>query len=91
MPNSDYPDLIDRLADGALSRMRVFPAHGGAESVQNEASSRSMLVFPAHAGLIRSRAMRLCPILRVPRARGADPASTIAAVSSSVCSPRTRG
>ncbi len=24
MPNSDYPDLIDRLADGALSQMRDY-------------------------------------------------------------------
>jgi len=49
------------------------------------------LVFPARAGMNRSRARSRLPAHRVPRARGDEPAVERVAPLLRECSPRARG
>ena len=50
-----------------------------------------MRVFPAYAGMIRSRSASDALGRRAPRVCGDDPPSIMASVSRQLCSPRMRG
>ncbi len=49
------------------------------------------LLFPAHAGMIRSLAAYYNALQSVPRTRGDDPARGHTSIKALRCSPHTRG
>ena len=50
-----------------------------------------MMVFPAHAGMIRAMPQPAMSRMRVPRTRGDDPFEERWYQSKLMCSPHTRG
>ncbi len=73
------------VAVGRVPRVR------GDGPTQEVAETRRALVFPACAGMDRSRARRSDARIRVPRVRGDGPARTCCRRCGWWCSPRARG